>query len=64
VKYASELYGQVFAIAFVASVLGNMVAGVLLGLGPLIHLHRKLNRHHRELLSALGQPEKNGLDDA
>lgn len=45
-KYWNELHGQVFAIAFVAGILGNLAANALWGLPTLNHLHRKLNRHH------------------
>lgn len=45
-KYLNELHAQVFAIAFLAGVLGNLVASALWGIPTLRQLHRKLNKHH------------------
>lgn len=45
----SELFPLVFCVAFVAGVLGNLVASALLGVPALLHLHKKLNRHHEAL---------------
>jgi hypothetical protein len=35
-------------------VLGNLIASALWATPALIHLHRKIDRHHRERLEALG----------
>ena len=45
----TELFGLVFSIAFVAGVIGNLTASLILGLPAFWQLHRKLDRHHREL---------------
>lgn len=45
----AELLGEIFSIAFVAGVIGNLTASLILGLPAFWHLHRKLDRHHREL---------------
>lgn len=45
----TELFPLVFSVAFVAGVLGNLVASAVLGLPALAHLYRKLNRNHEDL---------------
>jgi hypothetical protein len=32
-------------------VFGGLVAGVVLAVGPYVHTHRKIDRHHRERMS-------------
>lgn len=41
---------QVYNVSFIVGVLGNLTASILIGIGPLIHLHAKVNRNHKELL--------------
>lgn len=41
---------QVLSLAFVVGVAGNLVASVLWAAPALIHLHRKLDRHHKEVM--------------
>jgi len=52
-KFLSELHAQLFAVAFVAGVLGNLTASLLLGGPAFWHLHKKLNRHHKEHMDKL-----------
>lgn len=47
--WTAELAGLVFSIGFVAGVIGNLCATLIVGLPAMMHLHAKLNRHHREL---------------
>lgn len=47
-----ELYPQVFAVAFVAGVIGNLVASVIWATPVFLNLHRKLNARHLELMEA------------
>jgi len=60
VKYWAELYGQVFAIGFIAGVLGNLTASLILGTPALWHLHRKLNRQHQWHVDNANAKESNG----
>jgi hypothetical protein len=62
-----ELWPLVFAVSFVAGVIGNLVASLLLGIPALWHLHKKLNKHldvHHErfdrIEKALGISDDNG----
>lgn len=43
-----ELFGLVFSVAFVAGVIGNLVAAVIWASPAGLALARKLNRHHAE----------------
>jgi hypothetical protein len=43
--YITELHAQVFAIAFAAGVIGNLVASLVTA----VYLHLRLNQHHRQL---------------
>lgn len=57
-KYLNELHAQVFAIGFIAGVLGNLTASFLLGFPAFWHLHRKLDRHHKEHMNAIRNQAK------
>lgn len=48
-KYLSELHSQIFAIAFVGGVIGNLVANVIQS----VHLHFRLNKHHERIKDAV-----------
>lgn len=50
-RFWHELAPQVFCVAFIAGVLGNITASALLGIPAVASLHRKLNRHHREAMT-------------
>jgi hypothetical protein len=50
VRFFHELTPQVLCFAFAAGVTGNLVASLILGTPTVWHLHRKLNRQHRERL--------------
>ena len=39
-------------------VVGNLIASILWAAPALLHLHRKLDRHHREHLTAINAKEK------
>lgn len=45
------IFHQVFSLVFVVGVLGNLVAAIVWAAPALWHLHRKLDRHHRESMS-------------
>jgi|HubBroStandDraft_2_1064218.scaffolds.fasta_scaffold532553_2 hypothetical protein len=47
--YLRELHSQVFAIGFVAGVMGNVVASFI----PTIPLHVRMTRHHRRTVAAI-----------
>lgn len=66
-RFWSEFWPQVLAVSFLVGVAGNLTASAILGAPALWHLHRKLNRqhrerldqasrHHDEMMAALGQP--------
>lgn len=55
-KYLSELHGQIFAIAFVAGVFGNIVASLV----TWVYIHFKLKRHHERIQNAIRNPEERG----
>jgi hypothetical protein len=48
-----ELVPLILCVGFAAGVIGNLVASLLWALPALIHLHRKLNRHHNEHMAIL-----------
>lgn len=63
-RFWHEFWPQVIAVSFAVGVAGNLAASLLWALPAFRHLHRKLNRqhrdrmdqaerHHRHLLSAL-----------
>lgn len=45
------LYGLIFSLAFVAGVIGNLVASLIWASPAGVALARKLNRHHAEIKS-------------
>jgi hypothetical protein len=49
-----EFWGLVLSVSFLAGVAGNLVASALLGVPAFIHLHRKLDRHHKMVRKHLG----------
>jgi len=65
----NSVYHQVFSLAFAIGVLGNLVASAILGVPAFLHLHRKLNQHHREHLAIMRKAgtidvENGGTKDA
>jgi len=50
-RFWGELPPLVLSVAFFVGVLGNLTASLLWGLPAFIHLHRKLDRQHRERLA-------------
>jgi len=50
-RFWHELWPQVFAVAFLVGVLGNLVASAILGIPAVTHLHRQASRHHRERMA-------------
>lgn len=48
-----EFWHQIWAMAFVIGIVGNLVASALWAIPALVHLHRKLDRHHKEHLDAI-----------
>ena len=45
-----EFWGLVLSVGFLAGVLGNLVASAVLGIPALLHLHRKMERHHEHIM--------------
>lgn len=43
-----DIWRQIASTAFLVGVVGNLVASAVLGVPAFIHLHRKIDRHHRE----------------
>jgi hypothetical protein len=56
-----EYQVQIFAVAFVVGILGNVVAALVCGVPALFHLHRKLNRQHSERLAQADQHHRKTL---
>lgn len=48
-RYWTELHGQIFAIAFLGGVVGNLVANAVQSVFLHIHIHR----HQKEVRSAV-----------
>jgi hypothetical protein len=49
VKYLNELDAQIFAISFLAGVLGNLIASALTSLP----IHWRIGKHHRRQMHAI-----------
>lgn len=58
------LWHDVWSLAFAVGIVGNLVASALWAIPALLHLHRKLDRHHAEHMQAingyLGVDNNNG----
>jgi len=50
-----SLWHQILSVAFLVGVIGNLCASAILGVPAFVHLHRKLNRHHREHVAILAK---------
>ena len=48
-----EIWRQVATASFIVGVIGNLCASIIWAVPALIHLHRKLDRHHQEHLQIL-----------
>lgn len=48
-----EIWRQFATAGFIVGVIGNLVASALWAPIALIHLHRKIDRHHREHMHLL-----------
>ncbi len=44
---------QILSLSFAIGVIGNLVASAVLGVPALIHVHKKLDRHHAEHMAAI-----------
>jgi len=58
-----SLWHQIWTTAFVVGVLGNLAASAILGVPAFVHLHRKIDRHHREHLAILRKAGTMDLDN-
>lgn len=54
------IWHNIWSLAFVVGVMGNLVAAILWAFPALVHLHRKLDRHHREHMEALTKTQNKG----
>jgi hypothetical protein len=55
------IWHQIWSLAFLIGVVGNLVASALWAFPAILSLHRKLDRHHHEQMTAAnGSGEKGG----
>jgi hypothetical protein len=52
------LWHQIWSLAFLIGVVGNLTASAVLGVPALLQIHRKLDRHHREHMEALNEADR------
>lgn len=48
-----EIWRQVYSTGFAVGVIGNLIASAIWAPMAFIHLHRKIDRHHREHMHLL-----------